>query len=49
MATTKVAIILDEKILEQIDQWVKEKKYPNRSKAIQDALKERWLDGVIPV
>ena len=45
MSTAKVAITLDEEILEEIDRWVREKKYPNRSKAIQDAIKyrlERW-------
>lgn len=45
MPTTKVAITLDEEILEEIDRLVKEKKYPNRSKAIQDAIKyrlEKW-------
>ncbi|MBI1820336.1 MAG: ribbon-helix-helix protein, CopG family [Nitrospirae bacterium] len=45
MPTTKVAITLDEEILEEVDRLVKEKKYPNRSKAIQEAIQfrlERW-------
>ena len=41
MPTTKIAITLDEEIVEQLDQWVREGKYPTRSKAIQEAMKER--------
>jgi Arc/MetJ-type ribon-helix-helix transcriptional regulator len=41
MPTTKVAITLDEGVVREIDRWVKEGKYPNRSKAIQEAIKER--------
>ncbi len=41
MPAAKIAISLDAEIVEQIDRWVREKKYPNRSKAIQDAVKER--------
>lgn len=41
MSTTKIAITLDEETVEQLDRWVNERKYPNRSKAIQEALKER--------
>ncbi|MCX5886411.1 MAG: ribbon-helix-helix domain-containing protein [Proteobacteria bacterium] len=45
MSTAKVAISIDRKLLEQIDLLVQEKKYSNRSQAIQEALKEkmrRW-------
>lgn len=41
MPAAKIAITLDAEIVEQIDRWVRERKYPNRSKAIQDAVKER--------
>jgi len=41
MLTTKIAITLDEEIVEQLDQWVREGKYPTRSKAIQGAMKKR--------
>jgi Arc/MetJ-type ribon-helix-helix transcriptional regulator len=45
MATAKVAITLDEELLRAVDRWVKQGRYPNRSKAIQAALREkmqRW-------
>ncbi len=38
MSTTKVAITLDEKLLERIDRLVAERKFPSRSRAIQLAL-----------
>ena len=41
MATTKVAITLDEGILDQLDKLVKKRVFPNRSKAIQKALEEK--------
>lgn len=41
MPTAKIAITLDEEVLKQVDRWVRERKYPNRSKAIQEAVKER--------
>ena len=45
MGAAKVAITLDEKLLQVIDRWVKQGRYPNRSQAIQAALREkmeRW-------
>jgi len=45
MATAKVAITLDEGVLRTVDGWVKQGRYPNRSQAIQAALREkmeRW-------
>lgn len=45
MGAAKVAITLDEKLLHMIDRWVKQGRYPNRSQAIQSALREkmeRW-------
>jgi len=45
MPTAKVAISLDREILQEVDRWVLRGAYPNRSKAIQAALRsqvERW-------
>lgn len=45
MATAKVAISLDRDLLKTVDGWVARKFYPNRSRAIQNALREkaeRW-------
>ena len=39
MSTTKVAITLDEELLERIDRLVAERKFPSRSRAIQLAVK----------
>lgn len=41
MASTKVAITVEEGLLAQVDRWVTEGRYPNRSKAIQAALREK--------
>lgn len=41
MAAAKVAISLDEKVLERIDRLVKQQAFPNRSKAIEEAVKEK--------
>jgi metal-responsive CopG/Arc/MetJ family transcriptional regulator len=38
MSTTKVAITLDEGLLERIDRLVAERKFPSRSRAIQLAV-----------
>jgi len=45
MGSAKVAITLDEGLLRVVDRWVKQGRYPNRSQAIQAALREkmeRW-------
>ncbi len=45
MASAKVAITLDFQLLRTLDRWVKQGRYPNRSQAIQAALREkleRW-------
>ena len=45
MASAKVAITLDSQLLRTIDHWVRQGNYPNRSQAIQSALREkleRW-------
>lgn len=41
MASAKVAITLDKRLLEQVDRWVTEGRYPNRSQAIQEAVREK--------
>ena len=41
MSTTKIAITIDEETLNLLDQLVREKKFPNRSRAIQDAVEEK--------
>jgi metal-responsive CopG/Arc/MetJ family transcriptional regulator len=41
MATSKIAITIDDKTLKQIDALVKSNNFPNRSKAIQEAIKEK--------
>ncbi|MCK5682046.1 CopG family transcriptional regulator [bacterium] len=41
MATAKIAITMEEEILIRLDLLVKSRTFPNRSKAIQDAVKEK--------
>jgi Arc/MetJ-type ribon-helix-helix transcriptional regulator len=41
MPTSKVAITLDEELLKKLDRQVREGKFPNRSRAIQDAVEEK--------
>ena len=41
MATAKIAITVDERLLNRLDQLVRERIFPNRSKAIQSALEEK--------
>lgn len=41
MATAKIAISLDRSLLQKIDQLVRKHLFPNRSKAIQTAVKEK--------
>ena len=41
MATAKIAITIEEEILIRLDLLVKSRIFPNRSKAIQDAVKEK--------
>ena len=45
MSTAKVAITVDEQLLKLVDRWVTLGRYPNRSQAIQAAVREkieRW-------
>ncbi len=41
MPKTKVAITLDEKTLARLDRLVRERMFPSRSKAIQEAVEEK--------
>ena len=41
MATTKVAISLDSKLLHQLDRLVAERVFRNRSQAVQDAIRDK--------
>lgn len=41
MSRSKVAISLDEQVLDRLDRLVKEAAFPNRSKAIEKAIEEQ--------
>ena len=41
MGSAKVAITIEEDLLSQVDRWVAEGRYPNRSQAIQAAVLEK--------
>ena len=41
MSTAKIAITLEKEMLEHLDRLVRELVFPNRSKAIQQALREK--------
>jgi metal-responsive CopG/Arc/MetJ family transcriptional regulator len=41
MAASKIAITLDNEMLKRLDMLVKSKTFPNRSKAIQEAVTEK--------
>jgi metal-responsive CopG/Arc/MetJ family transcriptional regulator len=41
MTTTKVAVTIDSELLAQVDQLVAQRVFPNRSKAIQAALRDK--------
>ncbi len=41
MPTTKVAISLDREVLKRLDELVDERVFPNRSRAIQQAVEEK--------
>ena len=43
MAASKIAITIDDKMLKQIDMLIKSKYFPNRSKAIQEAVAEKLI------
>jgi metal-responsive CopG/Arc/MetJ family transcriptional regulator len=41
MSSSKVAITIDEDLLQRIDRLVAERRFPNRSRAIQEAVEEK--------
>ena len=41
MTVSKIAITIDDKTLKQLDDLVKSKLFPNRSRAIQEAIAEK--------
>jgi len=41
MSTAKIAITIEEELLEKLDRLVSSKVFPNRSKAIQEAIQEK--------
>ena len=41
MTAEKIAITIDENLVKKIDLLIKEKIFPNRSKAIQEAVREK--------
>lgn len=41
MTVNKIAITMDEDLLQQVDRLISEHRYPNRSRAIQDAVREQ--------
>ena len=41
MTTEKVAITIDRQVLKRLDRLVAEKRFPNRSRAIQEAVEEK--------
>jgi len=43
MAASKIAITIDDKMLKQIDILIKSNYFPNRSKAIQEAVSEKLV------
>lgn len=43
MATSKIAITIDDNTLKRLDILVKSKFFPNRSKAIQEAVTEKLM------
>jgi metal-responsive CopG/Arc/MetJ family transcriptional regulator len=43
MAASKIAITIDDKILKRLDRLVKSNLFPNRSKAIQEAIEDKLI------
>ena len=43
MTTSKIAITIDDNTLKQLDVLVKSKLFPNRSRAIQEAIMEKLM------
>lgn len=41
MAATKIAVTIDSELLERLDRAVQERRFPNRSRAVQDAVRDK--------
>ena len=41
MGTVKIAITLEDELLQRIDRLVQQRKFPNRSRAIQEAVRDK--------
>jgi Arc/MetJ-type ribon-helix-helix transcriptional regulator len=41
MSAAKVAITIEEELLERIDRLVEQRRFPNRSRAIQEAVRDK--------
>lgn len=41
MATAKIAVTIDEQLLDRLDRLVKARRFPSRSRAVQDALRDK--------
>ena len=41
MSTTKVAVTIDRNLLARLDRLVKSRRFPNRSRAVQEAISEK--------
>lgn len=45
MATAKIAVTIDQHLLSRLDRLVKERRFPNRSRAVGEALRDK-LDRI---
>src|SRR5262245_8184702 len=41
MSSAKIAITIDEELLTQLDRLVRDRRFPNRSRAVQEALRDK--------
>lgn len=41
MSSTKIAVTIDQNLLTRLDRLVKERRFPNRSRAVQEALRDK--------
>jgi Arc/MetJ-type ribon-helix-helix transcriptional regulator len=40
MSAAKIAVTIDRRLLSRLDQLIKDRRFPNRSRALQEALRE---------
>lgn len=41
MRTAKIAVTIDQELLSRLDRLVRERRFPNRSRAVQEALRDK--------